>query len=116
MVNRKVPGHLSEDIYRITNTESQKFKYSSPYMSVVSTVVNSQSSLTKAADLKKAKNWRKDISIRDEYADYCDEFVNMLKSYASMFDGHLQRISTVKKGIYLESPTIRSVHSVPYRD
>lgn len=60
------------------------------------------------------KDWRKSITVPDEYSNYGDKFIELLSPLQSLWDGYLDRISTVRLRVDLESPTIRPIHSVPY--
>lgn len=114
MNKHKIQGRLSDDIYKMINTDSQASMDVSPSMSVISTVIISQSSPIKKNDQEKTKNWPTSISIPEEYANYREEFTGPLEPFANMWDGHLGRIYTFKQHTYLESPNIRPVKLISY--
>lgn len=50
----------------------------------------------------------------EEYANFCDEFVNVVGPSASMWDGQLRRINIPEHHVDLVLPNIRLIYSVIY--
>lgn len=63
---------------------------------------------------QKTSDWRHPISIHAEYASYLHKLITILERFASLWDIHSGRISTVVRRIDLELSDILPIHSVPY--
>lgn len=55
------------------------------------------------------------IVILENYSQNRKEFIDVLTTFQSIWNGHLGRISTMKNRVDLLSPMIRPINSVPYR-
>lgn len=55
------------------------------------------------------------MSVPDKYASNRDEFGNMLGPFTSMWEGHIEGVSTVKHRVDVETSSMCAVHSVLYR-
>lgn len=111
----KVLGRPADDIYKIINSDSQTSEDILPRKSGINTVVTEKSSSAQMTVSQKTKESRDSISIRDKYASYLFKFARMLEPFASLWDGNLRRISTVKHIACIASSKICPIHSVPYR-
>lgn len=48
-----------------------------------------------------AADWESKVNIFESLSEYCSKFINMLRQFWSMWDGHLERISIAKHRIKL---------------
>lgn len=104
---RKVLGRLTDEIDKIINNDSQTSEIGLPPKIVINTVEKEKLSSTKMAAGRKKKDWLDFLFIPHDYGNYRDEFVNMLDPFASMYDGHIGRISSVQQCLDFWSPTLR---------
>ena len=70
--------------------------------------------IAKSDETRTEADWRSLVNIDEEFADRRDEITAMLDEFASMWDGHLGRVSIAKHRIELQ-PGARPSYSAPYR-
>lgn len=68
-----------------------------------------------SADKELSKqNWKKYVQIEQEYTDYRDGFICILKDFWLTWDGHIGRINVAKRRIKIDAIAQHSVQSAPY--
>lgn len=64
---------------------------------------------------KKAMHWTEQEQLNYKYVEWKLQFIKMMASYASMWDGHLGEISVAQHRIHLNPPNAPLIHVTSYR-
>lgn len=102
MDKHRLLRYLTDVIYEIINTDSQKCENESSPLEVINNVVVENWWSAQNTAQKKIKNDGDFISIPDQYAIYRDEFVSILESFTSIQYGRLKPTFTLEHRVNLK--------------
>lgn len=60
--------------------------------------------------------WKSGIHLWDDYAEYCDQFLNTLSEFPSTRNGRISRVTIAKHDIDLMSKKHQPLHTASYRE
>lgn len=70
--------------------------------------------ISREHDDRLKENWQESVRHPYEYSTYLQSMLEMLGTFADMWDFHLGRIKASKQRIERSSPEVRPIHSSPY--